>query len=316
VDFSHALHGAPISMLRHSSAAVRALRRGCSTSAAPPSDLILLRGLLFHAHHGVLAAEQELGQKFRLDLSLEVDLRAAGRSDQLEGTVDYAAVYETVRHEVTVAPPRLLLEKLAHCVAARVLGGFPGVRAARVRVMKPHVAVQGVLDGLGASSPLRCAANVRCSCSERAAQAWRCIGGEQTSVRRSCLEPEKSRRTITLSTTHIASLFRVPGPLFCPERRCLARLAYLRCRVSACTAARGARGASDGRFEDERQKVNRLPQQATRSGALTFSIKSSGEAVPCTTTFFASNCTSKLVTPSVFDRMRVTAPTQLRKGKR
>ena len=62
-------------MLRTSRAALRAARLASTSATPPPGDLILLRGLLFHAHHGVLAAEQELGQKFRLDLSLEVDLR-------------------------------------------------------------------------------------------------------------------------------------------------------------------------------------------------------------------------------------------------
>ena len=190
-------------MLRTSRAALRAARLASTSATPPPGDLILLRGLLFHAHHGVLAAEQELGQKFRLDLSLEVDLRAAGRSDALAGTVDYAAVYETVRHEVTVAPPRLLLESLAHNVAARVLGGFPGVRAARVRVTKPHVAVHGVLEGLGAS-PARCQLRGRAAVrrswtlsAER--QAWRCTGKEPTTAWTSSPTPRLSRQTNTNS---------------------------------------------------------------------------------------------------------------------
>ena len=42
----------------------------------------------------MLPEERRLGQKFTVDLALSLDLRAAGRSDQLEQTVSYADVYQ------------------------------------------------------------------------------------------------------------------------------------------------------------------------------------------------------------------------------
>lgn len=81
------------SMLR-SALRLRPASRALSSWAPSGGDRVLLRGLLFHAHHGVLPAERTLGQKFELDLALSVDLRAAGASDALEDTISYADVYE------------------------------------------------------------------------------------------------------------------------------------------------------------------------------------------------------------------------------
>ena len=73
-----------------------AYRALCSFAAPPgaPGDRVLLRGLLFHAFHGVLPEERSLGQKFELDVALSVDTRRAGATDDLADTVSYADVYQ------------------------------------------------------------------------------------------------------------------------------------------------------------------------------------------------------------------------------
>lgn len=83
------------------------LRRRVPASAVRPCasacDSILLSGLIFYGHHGVLAAERELGQKFTVDVSLACDLRAAGESDALADTLCYATVHECVRRRLARA---------------------------------------------------------------------------------------------------------------------------------------------------------------------------------------------------------------------
>ena len=46
------------------------------------SDTIFVSGLLIHAHHGVMAHEGEVGQRFVIDLELTIDLDKASRSDK------------------------------------------------------------------------------------------------------------------------------------------------------------------------------------------------------------------------------------------
>lgn len=93
-----------------------------------------MEGMAFYGRHGVFPAERELGARFTVDVELEGDLRAAGRSDRLEDTIDYTRAYEAVR-EVVEGEPRHLLEAVAEAIAARLLE-LPASRAVRVRVQK------------------------------------------------------------------------------------------------------------------------------------------------------------------------------------
>ena len=98
---------------------------------------IELVGLVLFGHHGYLEAERRLGQRFLVDLWVDVD-DAAVASDDIEDTVDYRQLAALVR-EVFAGPERLLLEKLAGAVADGVLERFPAAKRVRVRVRKPDV---------------------------------------------------------------------------------------------------------------------------------------------------------------------------------
>lgn len=105
------------------------------------SDWLQVRGMRFHARHGVRADERELGQTYRVDVALQHDLSRAGRSDSIDDTIDYGLVFATVR-EVVEGEPRQLVESVAEAVAAKLLRGTPAA-AVRVRVAKPHPPIAG-----------------------------------------------------------------------------------------------------------------------------------------------------------------------------
>lgn len=98
---------------------------------------IELMGLVVFGHHGYLEEERRLGQRFLVDLWVDVD-EAATASDRIEETVDYRRLAALVR-EVFAGPERLLLEGLAGAVADGILSRFAAVDRVRVRVRKPDV---------------------------------------------------------------------------------------------------------------------------------------------------------------------------------
>lgn len=110
-------------------------------------DRILLNGLVFFGKHGCHAAENELGQKFLVDIELEFDLHAAGESDALEDTLDYVTIYNHAR-DVIEGEPAKLLEHLAQRIADFCLLD-ERVASAWVRIRKPHIALPGALDYIG-----------------------------------------------------------------------------------------------------------------------------------------------------------------------
>lgn len=107
-------------------------------------DRILLEGMVFGGHHGVLPAERELGQPFVVDVELGLDLRSAGLSDDLTQTVDYGEVHRRAK-EIVEGPPVDLIETVAERLAAVILEDQPLVEAVRVRVRKPHVRLNGAV---------------------------------------------------------------------------------------------------------------------------------------------------------------------------
>ncbi|MEW5979517.1 MAG: dihydroneopterin aldolase [Acidobacteriota bacterium] len=98
-------------------------------------DRILIEGIHFNIAVGVTEEERSRPQPCRLDLKLDVgSLKKAGRSGDLEATIDYAAVYglveQTCRERAFV-----LLEEPAEQIAAAILGKFR-VKRVRLRIRK------------------------------------------------------------------------------------------------------------------------------------------------------------------------------------
>ncbi|KAE8702538.1 Dihydroneopterin aldolase 1 [Hibiscus syriacus] len=114
----------------------------------PTGDKLVLRGLKFHGYHGVKPEEKKLGQKFVIDVDAWMDLRNAGKSDDLSNTLSYTAIYRIVK-EVVEGQSQNLLESVAQMIASKIFTNHPQISAVRVQVQKPHVAVQGSIDYLG-----------------------------------------------------------------------------------------------------------------------------------------------------------------------
>lgn len=97
------------------------------------SDRLYLTDLHFTACHGVLEQERTRPQRFSVDLTVTLDLRAAGAADQLEASVDYRWMWAAAR-DVMMGPPRQLLEALAYDIAGKLL--VPPVHEVSVLVKK------------------------------------------------------------------------------------------------------------------------------------------------------------------------------------
>lgn len=98
-------------------------------------DSIEVTGIRCYGYTGFLSEEQVLGQRFEVDLTLWVDLAAAGQSDSLEDTVDYRDAIAIVNHLITTQKFSLV-EKLAAAIATEVLQ-LKRVQQVRVRLSKP-----------------------------------------------------------------------------------------------------------------------------------------------------------------------------------
>ena len=112
------------------------------------SDAIFVSGLALHAYHGVMQHEAKVGQTFKLDLLLDIDLDEASRTDKLKHTVSYDMVVRTAS-EAFCARRYRLVEAAAGAVADAVLERCPQVHRIRVTVHKPHAPIAATFDDVG-----------------------------------------------------------------------------------------------------------------------------------------------------------------------
>ena len=107
-----------------------------------------MKNMVFYGYHGVMQEEKVLGQKFHIDAKLYLNLKGAGRTDDLNHTVSYAEVYEVIKKVVT--EERFdLLEALSHRLCARILSDFEIIQEVEITIRKPGAPVAGIFDYFG-----------------------------------------------------------------------------------------------------------------------------------------------------------------------
>ena len=105
---------------------------------------IELHGIELHGFHGVLEHERSEGQRFLVDVDLDLSDETAAATDRIEDALDYRDVVSTVS-EVSGARAYQLLEAFATAIAEALVARFPVTRV-RVRVRKPDVVLAHPVD--------------------------------------------------------------------------------------------------------------------------------------------------------------------------
>ncbi|MCA1042361.1 dihydroneopterin aldolase [Bacillus infantis] len=110
-------------------------------------DKIYLNNMKFYGYHGVFPEETKLGQRFAVDVIVETDLEKAGKSDNLEDSINYGEIYHVCK-EVVEGKPFKLVEALAEKIAAEMLGQFSAISIVTVKVIKPDPPIPGHYDSV------------------------------------------------------------------------------------------------------------------------------------------------------------------------
>lgn len=111
------------------------------------SSKIYLRNVRFHAFHGVLPQEGIVGNDCLVNLVLDYDFSSALKTDDLQGTLNYAEVYQKVREEMAV--PSKLLEHVAGRIAHRLFSDFPEIQKLQLSITKVNPPMGANSDGAG-----------------------------------------------------------------------------------------------------------------------------------------------------------------------
>jgi len=105
-------------------------------------DKIYLNNLQFYGYHGVFSEENQLGQRFNVDIQLHLSLERAGKSDQMEDSINYGEVYELVK-EIVEGEAKNLLEAVAQAISQALFVHFPLLKACTIKLIKPDPPIAG-----------------------------------------------------------------------------------------------------------------------------------------------------------------------------
>lgn len=106
---------------------------------------ITLKNCSFFARHGALEQEAFLGQRFFVDVVLDVDADEVLKTDDVHGTVHYGIAFQVIEQAVT-GHRRKLIEALAKDIAEALCERFVQIKRAEVTVRKPSAPIPGILD--------------------------------------------------------------------------------------------------------------------------------------------------------------------------
>jgi len=96
--------------------------------------VIEIEGMEFYAYHGHFAAEQLVGNRFIVNLTLSADCTKAAKSDDLADALNYLLVYELIKEEMQINSH--LLEHVAQRILDRLTTCYPMIEHAKVKISK------------------------------------------------------------------------------------------------------------------------------------------------------------------------------------
>ena len=111
------------------------------------SSYISLRNVRFHAFHGVLPQERQVGGDFLLSLRVGYPIGKAMESDEVGDTLNYATLFDLAQREMNV--PSRLLEHVAGRIAKAIVTAFPAVTSIELELVKQNPPMGADGEGAG-----------------------------------------------------------------------------------------------------------------------------------------------------------------------
>ena len=111
------------------------------------SSYIYLDNVRFNAYHGVLEQERKTGGDFLVSLRVGFPIEKAMCSDDVSDTLNYAALYEMVKKEITV--PSKLLENVAYRICKKMTEAYPEIESVELKITKKNPPMGADCDGAG-----------------------------------------------------------------------------------------------------------------------------------------------------------------------
>lgn len=93
-----------------------------------------LQGVKVFAHIGVTEEERKIGRNFIIDIEVNFDVKASGKSDSINDTFDYGVLLSVVHSQMNKTFH--LMEGVARSIIAEVLKEHPNLTYIKIHIRK------------------------------------------------------------------------------------------------------------------------------------------------------------------------------------
>lgn len=100
------------------------------------STNIIIEEMRFFAYHGVLPQENIVGANYKVSLNIKTDFTKAAITDELEGTISYADIYDVVKKEMQQNSK--LLENLIYRISNKLFEAFCTIEMIEITIFKEN----------------------------------------------------------------------------------------------------------------------------------------------------------------------------------
>lgn len=107
---------------------------------------IYVEGIKIYAYHGCFKEETLIGTNFLIDVELDVDLKNAAESDNLNDTVNYQTVFQVIKKEMEI--PSKLLEHVAGRCIKSLFNDFNTVKTVAIKISKLNPPLGGQINAV------------------------------------------------------------------------------------------------------------------------------------------------------------------------
>ena len=94
----------------------------------------MLENMEFHAFHGCMEHEKNIGNTFLVTVKLKIDTTQAGISDHLDDTLNYQLVYDVIRAQMEIRSN--LIEHLARRIIDAIMDQFDQIISVKLKLTK------------------------------------------------------------------------------------------------------------------------------------------------------------------------------------
>jgi dihydroneopterin aldolase len=105
---------------------------------------INIEGINIYAFHGCLDEEAKIGGNYIVDVNMTTDFSEAAKTDDLLKTIDYCAVYEICKKEMSIRSK--LIEQVCDRIFNTIKSELPGIITLHVKITKLLPPINGDVD--------------------------------------------------------------------------------------------------------------------------------------------------------------------------